>query len=141
MEKQMPAWQAILRWIAFLPGASAAALLVSVAMQLINRILMFLNGMNPDGFLNKLWLDVVSSGLMGVAFVYVGARIVPAHRKPVGYILAVTIILIAGFLAFPAVTQHDWWALVGCVAMAGGGAVVAHSVATGELDLDTHTLT
>jgi hypothetical protein len=52
MEKQMPAWQAILRWIAFLPGALAASLLVSVAMRLVNRIIMFLNGMNPDGFLN-----------------------------------------------------------------------------------------
>ena len=141
MEKQMPAWQAILRWIAFLPGALAASLLVSVAMRLVNRVIMFLNGMNPDGFLNKLWLDVVASALMGAAFVYVGARIAPASRKPVGYVLTVAIILIAGFLAFPAVTQHNWWALIGCVAMAGGGAVVAHSVAIGELDLDTHRLT
>ncbi|WP_325164390.1 hypothetical protein [Frateuria sp.] len=96
---------------------------------------------NPDSFLNKLWLDVVASALMGAAFVYVGARIAPASRKPVGYVLTVTIILIAGFLAFPAVTQHDWWALIGCVAMASGGAVVAHSAAIGELDFDTHRLT
>lgn len=78
---------------------------------------------------------------MGAAFVYVGARIVPANRKPVGYVLAVTIVLIAGFLAYPSVTQKNWWALVGCVALAGGGAGVAYSVAAGELDFDTHTLT
>lgn len=141
MEKQTPTWQAILRWIAFLPGALAASLMVSVVMRLVNRVIMFLNGMNPDGFLNKLWLDVISSALMGAAFVYVGARIAPTNRKPVGYVLTVTIILIAGFLAFPAVAQHNWWALIGCVAMACGGAFVAHSAATGELDFDTHRLT
>lgn len=54
MEKQMPAWLAVLRWIAFLPGALAGALLVNVAMQLMNRMVMFLDGRNPDDFLNKL---------------------------------------------------------------------------------------
>ncbi|MBX3713662.1 MAG: hypothetical protein KF800_17010 [Lysobacter sp.] len=141
MEKQMPMWQIVLRWLAFLPGALLAALLVSALMRLLNRLSMFLSGMNPDGFLNKLWLEVIASALMGAAFVYAGSRIAPMHRKPIGYTLTVTIILLAGFLAFPAITQQNWWALIGCIAMAAGGAVVAHSVATGELDLDTHTLT
>ena len=141
MERGMPTWQVVLRWLTFLPGALLAALLVSVVVRLLNRITMFLGGENPDGFLNKLWLEVIASALMGAAFVYAGSRIAPAHRKPIGYTLTVMIILLGGFLAFPAVIQHNWWALVSCVAMAVGGAGIAHSVATGELDLDTHKLT
>lgn len=141
MIKKMPMWQTVLRWMAFLPGAFLAALLASAVMRLVNRLSMFLSGMNPDGFLNKLWLEVLATALMGAAFVYAGSRIAPMHRKPVGYTLTLIIILLAGFLSFPAIAQQDWWALVGCIAMAVGGGIVAHSIATGELDLDTHTLT
>lgn len=118
MEKKMPMWQVVLRWLTFLPGALLAALLVSAVMRLLNHLSMFLSGMNPDGFLNKLWLEVIASALMGAAFVYAGSRIAPMYRKSVGYTLTVTIILLAGFLAFPAIIQQNWWALIGCIAMA-----------------------
>ncbi len=98
-------------------------------------------GINSDGFLNKLLIEVISSGVMGAAFVYAGSRIAPSNRKVVVYILAVIAILIAGFLGFPAIIQQNWWAIVSVIAMAGGAGMVAYQVAEGELDIDTHRLT
>lgn len=141
MDTEAPGWQSALRWVALLPAAIAGSLLASVVVRLLNWISMWLTGMNPDGFLSKLWMDVVSSALIGVAFVYIGGRVAPKNRKEVGYVLTVVVILVAGFLAFPAVAQHNWWALLGCIAMAAGGAGVAYSLASGELDLESHTLT
>ena len=136
-----PMWQIILRWLAFLPGAVAAAILANVALNLVNRLLMFLNGQNPDSILNKIWLDVVVNALVGVVFVYAGSKIAPSHRKPVSYVLAFITVLFAGASSFLAIRQHDWWALVGCVVTAAGAAYVAYAAATGELDLDTHSFT
>lgn len=135
MKKYPPAWQVASRWIFFLPGAFAAAMVTSIFVRLIMRGVLFLNGMNPDGILNKLWLEVVGSALMGAAFVYAGIRISPSHWKTVGYILSLFVILLSGFISFPAILLQDWWAIVGCVAMAAGGAYVAYSIATGELNL------
>ena len=98
-------------------------------------------GVNSDGFLFKLFIEVMSNGAMGAAFVYAGSRIAPDNRKVVAYILAVIAVLIAGFLAFPAIAQQNWWAVVGVISMAGGAGLIVYQVAEGELDLDTHHLT
>lgn len=136
-----PMWQIVLRWLAFLPGAVAASIVVNVALSVINRLLMSLNGQNPDGIINKLWLDIVVNALVGAAFVYVGSKIAPSHRKPVSYALAFVAVLFAGASSFLAINQHNWWGLVGCVVTAAGAAYVAYAVATGDLDLDTHSFT
>jgi hypothetical protein len=85
-------------------------------------------------------VEVIANALMGAAFVYAGARVAPANRKEISYVMAVVAILIAGFLSFPAIVQKNWWALVGCITMAVGAGLVAISAAQGDLDLDTHKL-
>lgn len=130
-----------LRWLGFVPGAFAAAWLAWLLVFFGNKLSMWMMGINPDGFINKLFIEVISSGAMGAAFVYAGSRIAPSSRKVIAYVLAVVAVLVAGFLAFPAIAQQNWWAVVGVIAMAGGAGLVVYQVAEGELDLDTHRLT
>ena len=125
-----------LRWLGFIPGALLAAFLTGAIMRLLYRSGPF----NTEAFFGRLWVEIIASGLMGAAFVYSGARIAPTSRKTVGYILTVVAILIAGFASFPAILSGDLWALVDCLAVAGGAALVAYLMAEGELDLNTHKL-
>lgn len=127
-----------LRWLGFIPGAFAAAWLAWFLTFFGNKISMWMMGINPDDFIGKLFIEVMSNGAMGAAFVYGGSRIAPANRKVVAYVLAVMAVLIAGFLSFPAIVQQNWWAVVGVIAMAGGAGLVVYHVAEGDLDLDTH---
>ena len=130
-----------LRWLGFVPGAFAAAWLAWLLALFGYKLSMSGIGMNPDGFINKLVIEIVSNGAMGAAFVYAGSRIAPSNRKVIAYVLAFVAVLIAGFLAFPAIAQQDWWAVVGVITMAGGAGLVVYQVAEGELDLETHRLT
>lgn len=130
-----------LRWLGFFPGAFLGAWLAWLLIFLGNKLSMWMMGINSDSFLFKLFIEVMINGAMGAAFVYAGSRIAPANHKVVAYVLAVVAVLIAGFLAFPAIGQQNWWAVVGVIAMAGGAGLVAYQVAEGEIDLDTHHLT
>lgn len=130
-----------LRWLGFLPGAFLGAWLAWLLIFFGNKLSMWMMGINSDGFLFKLFIEVMSSGAMGAAFVYAGSRIAPANRKVVAYGLTVVAVLIAGFLAFPAIVQQNWWAVIGVIAMTGGAGLVAYQVAEGEIDLDIHRLT
>jgi hypothetical protein len=130
----MASVQPVLRWILFLPGAFLAAYLIWLII-----VFAFSRG-DPDWILSKVFIEVVGHGAMGVAFVYAGSRIAPGYRKIVAYLLTTLAILFAGFSLFPAVAAHNWWAVVGGICLATGAALVAYSVAEGELDLDTHRL-
>jgi len=130
-----------LRWLGFIPGAFLGAWLAWLLIFFGNKLTMGMMGINSDGFITKLFIELMSNGVMGAAFVYAGSRIAPTNRKVVAYVLAVVAVLIAGFLAFPAFAQQNWWAVVGVIAMAGGAGLVAYQVAEGEIDLDTHRLT
>ena len=129
-----------LRWLGFLPGAFLCAWLAWLFIYFGNKLTMWMVGIDSEGFLSNLFIEVMSSGAMGAAFVYAGSRISPASRKVVAYVLSVVVVLIAGFLSFPAIDQQNWWAVLGVIAMAGGAGLVAYQVAEGEIDLDTHRL-
>lgn len=134
-------WIITLRWLGFVPGAFAAAWLAWLLIFFGGKLSMWVMFMNPGNFSLKLYIDVISSGTMGAAFVYAGARIAPGNRKVVAYVLAVLAVFIAGLLAYPAITQQNWWAVVGIIAMAGGAGLVVYKVTEEGLDLDTHRLT
>lgn len=134
-------WLITLRWLGFVPGAFLGAWLAWALIFFGNKLSMWMMGINSEGFIFKLFIEVMSSGAMGAAFVYAGSRIAPTSHKVVAYVLALVAVLIAGFLAFPAIVQQNWWAVVGVIAMAGGAGLVVYQVAEGELDLDTHRLT
>lgn len=131
----------ILRWASFIPLAAAAALLAWFLSAVLYKFSMNWIGIDTDGFMVRLAIQLTSNGAMGATFVYTGSRIAPAKRKVVVHILAVIAVLIAGLSAFPAIVQRNWWDVVGVIAMAAGAGLVIYLVAEGELDLDTHRLT
>lgn len=106
-----------------------------------NQLFMGMIGINSDNFIFRLYVEVMSNGAMGWAFVYTGSRIVPSNRKIVAYVLAVAAILIAGGAMLPAIVQQDWWAIIGIIAVAGGAGLIVYQVTEGEIDLDVHRLT
>ena len=133
--------QLALRWILFLPGALIAAYLIYLVIVFTNRWAAFMSQGDPEWILSKVFTEVVSHGAMGAVFVYAGSRIAPGYRKIVSYLLSALVILFGGFALFPAVAARDWWAVVGCICVVSGGALVGYSVVEGDINLDTYRLT
>jgi hypothetical protein len=95
---------------------------------------MLMRGIDANDFIPTLIALVFSCGAQGAAFVYIGSSIVPSNQKIVTYLLTVLIVLIAGFLAFPAVIQSEWLAIVGYIATSLGAGMVAYKVSEKEIE-------
>lgn len=94
-------------------------------------------GFSPDDFLSRVFLEFISSAAMGVAFVYVGARLAPSHHKIVAYVLAALGLVAAGFVLFPAFMVSDYWAVWAVFSLVTGLGLTAYSVSTGEVELES----
>lgn len=139
--RPIPIWQAVLRWIFFLPFAIVIGVLANAAVRLVNYVTMVgWFGMRPDSIQQLVVKHILSNVILGAAIVYAGSRFAPSHRKIVAYSLTVLTILLGGMSLFVSIVDRKGWEIAGCVAMAIGSGMVAHSVATGDLDLDTHKL-
>jgi hypothetical protein len=125
----------LLRWIAFLPCAFVIAGLAWYLVALLNRITMTMSGIDPDSFLFTAYIQFISNAVMGVAFVYVGAKVAPHHNKIIAFLLAGVGLVVAGFLLFPAIMIANYWAIWGCVSLILGCGVTALSVFAGEIDI------
>jgi branched-subunit amino acid transport protein len=134
-----------LRWLGFIPTAIAAALIISQLVWWLNQFSVWSMGYDPDGFISKLFINVMSGGAMGGAFVYAGSRIAPANRKMVAYTLGLFVVMTALIIGFLAFQQNgldlDWWKVIYFfIAPICGAGLVVYQVTEGELDLDTHRL-
>lgn len=126
----------VLRWLGFLPVAVLAAWLAWIAVNILGRFSLGWAGITPEDFQGKLYFMTAGHAAMGAAFVYVGAKIVPAHRVIVAFILGGIGIVVSGFLLFPAVMVRDWWAVWGGLFVAIGAGAVVWAVHAGETDLE-----
>jgi hypothetical protein len=70
---------------------------------------------------------------MGAAFVYVGAKIAPSHRKQVSYILFAIMLVVIGMTILSAVLAQTYWAVWSSIFSALAGLCVAHAASKGEL--------
>jgi hypothetical protein len=134
-ENQSSKVMVILRWIAFLPGAFITAWLAWFLVALLNRITMGMSGIDPNSFISRFFIEFISHTVMGAAFVYVGAKVAPHHKKIIAYILAGIGLIAAGFMLFPAIMVANYWAIWGGVSLILGCGVTAYSVFVGETDL------
>ena len=126
----------VLRWVAFLPAALLAAWLAWLLVMFGNRLTMGMQGINPDSFLSRAFIEFISNAAMGAAFVYGGAKVAPAHHRVVAYVLAGFGLVAAGFLLFPAFMVSDYWAIWGGISLVFSVGVTAYSVSTGEVELE-----
>lgn len=126
----------VLRWIAFLPAAFLAAWLAWLVVMFGNRLTMGMQGIDPDSFLSRAFIEFISHAVMGAAFVYSGAKVAPAHHKTVAYVLAGLGLVAAGFLLFPAFMVANYWAVWAGASLIMGVGATAYSVSTGEVELE-----
>ena len=132
---QNPAIKAA-RWLAVLPGAMAAGWAAWVAISLLNRLTFSWQGLDPDWFVSRLYIEGVSHGMLGAVSVYVGSKIAPAQKAATVFVLAFLFVFGAGVLLFPAIGARNWWAVYGAVALALGAGGMCWSVYSGETDVN-----
>ena len=105
----------ILRWIALLPCAAIASLLGWYIANILGRIGISVVGLDSKSFLAQLYFNTVGSGVMTIAFVYIGVAIAPFYRKNVAYILSVVWFLFSDFTLFTGIMMKNGWAIWGSV--------------------------
>lgn len=120
-------------WAGFLPAAFGGALLVYWVVRLGMQIMLSAPFLNPDSFFLRGLVEIFSSLMMGVVFVYFGVRVAPTHKTIVGYALSGVGLFLGGLMLYPAFTHGDYWAIWSCIWFAVGLAAAAFSVKSGEL--------
>lgn len=125
----------VIRWVSFLPAAVLAAWATWLIVALLNKLTMGMQGIDPNSFLSRVYIEFISHAAMGAAFVYVGAKVAPIHHKIVAYALAAFGLVAAGFMLFTAVMVSNYWAVWGGLSLILGVGVTAYSVNVGDLKL------
>ena len=77
-----------------------------VAISLLNRLTFSWQGLDPDWFVSRLYIEGVSRGMLGAVSVYVGSKIAPAQKEATVFVLAFLFVLGAGVLLFPAIRSE-----------------------------------
>ena len=116
-----------LRWLAVIPGAFLALILVPL---LINLVLLFAGPYGTDEtFLSSIFRPLFVSGMGSLAFVYVGSYIAPLYKRVVSIILCIILIslyllLILGIIKYDLLwtdgTFQGWLFIAGIIALLGG---------------------
>lgn len=127
-----PAFLNALRWLALLPAVVVAAW---YAIALGNRLSLLFAGYDPDSFFGRMTVEVMSHLALGGAAVYVGARVAPTQKETTAVVVAGLMLVLFGFLLFPALLTSDWWAVVSLASVAFGSGALAWSVVSGETDV------
>jgi hypothetical protein len=125
----------ILRWLGVLPAALAAAWLGWILVNVLGRFSLAYAGVEAESFLGKFYFNSAGHLVLGMAFVYAGAKMAPLHRKLVAYVFAALGLVGIGFMLFPSVAVGNGWAIWGSICAAIGVGAVVYAVHQGETDL------
>ena len=97
-----------LRWLAVIPGAFLALILVPL---LINLILLSAGPYGTDEtFLSSIFRPLFVSGIGSLAFVYIGSYIAPLYKRVVSIILCIILISLYILLALGVLKYDLLWA-------------------------------
>jgi len=124
------------RWVLVLPAAFAASWAAYLVVTVLNRLTMGMQGIDADGFLTRIFIEAISSGAMGCAFVFAGAKIAPREQNKVGFGLVAIGLVLAGVMLFPAIWMTNWWAVWSGVSLAAGLVAAAAAIHSGEMKLE-----
>ncbi len=119
---------AVLRWVFFIPLAVGGALLASFLVMLGNRLTIESMGIHLDSLPVRTAIETMSNGAMGAAFVYIGAVIVPDHRRIVAYVMAIVSLVGGGFALFAAVLFRNLWMVWNVVCLVAGAGMMAYEI-------------
>jgi len=122
----------VLRWICVLPGAVVGGLVAAGVVNLVNQLTFRWEGFDPESFMSHLYIQGVSSAVLGAATIYIGARVAPAYKTRVALALSGLVLVFGGFTMFPSVLSENWWAVYSTVVMIGAAGTLAWSIYIGE---------
>ena|SRR5688500_10412832 len=122
----------VIRWICVLPGALIGGFLAGVLANILNKLSLAWVGFNPEWFVSRLYTDAIANVLLGVAGIYVGAKIAPAYKSRVALALSALMLIAAGFFLFPTVQARDWWGVYATAMLIVGAGGTAWSIYSGE---------
>ena len=112
-ETHQPVWIQVLRWI----GTFPAAVLGSGATYLIARLIRFFMRSPLLDEYACVWLQeqLLTSALMGAAFVYSASLMAPKFKRQTAVTFAAMLLCLSGAMFFPALRARQYMFLVGLV--------------------------
>jgi hypothetical protein len=117
----------------FLPAAFGAASLAWLVVEAIYRFASLYAGLDTTEVIPKFLFEAISSGAMGAAFVYVGAKVAPLHCQNIAFLLAAIGLLITSIAVYLAIRELNyltlWAALWGTI----GTATSVYGVSSGDI--------
>jgi len=105
----------ILRWVVFLPCAAIASLLGWYIVNILGRFGLNFVQFDTKSFISQLYFNTAGSAAMAIAFVYIGSKIAPLHRKTVAYILSAIYFIFSGSTLFTGIMMKNGWAICGSI--------------------------
>lgn len=125
----------ILRWVVFLPCAAIASLLGWYIVNILGRFGLSFVQFDTKSFISQLYFNTAGSAAMAIAFVYIGSKIAPFHRKTVAYILSSIYFLFSGSTLFTGIMMKNGWAVWGSIWSFVVIVVLAFLIHQNELDI------
>ncbi len=102
-------WPKWLRWILFMPTAVLGSILSGVLYLLLTNVSGFMFGFTSEGY----WWQLVSSGIMGFLFVYLGTWMAPNFQEIVSLLLLVLLVVIAALMTILSLSVETTFGLIG----------------------------
>ena len=127
--------QTYLRWLILGPASVGGGWLAWLITTAINRLSLIAVGIDPNSFIGRAYVEAISAFCMGIAFVYVGARVAPTHRKQICFALAGVGLLTVGLSMTFAVMATNYWALWADVLAGLGVGAASFAINRGEINL------
>ena len=79
-------------------------------------------------------MDLMSSGLVGLAFVGVGAWVAPKKKKIVSYVLCGAVLVYTGMLLLGAFHLEDYVSFISIIALAAGAIYACSIIVRGDIE-------
>jgi len=112
--KEQPLWIQIARWIALIPGAIAAKVIVTfgglLVLKIFTSVLFAFDEPDDHGLASEIIWPTVITAFSCYSFMYCGMWIAPKHKKSVGYVLSGFLIasVFFIFLILLGADRHSW---------------------------------
>jgi len=106
----------VLKWIAVFPVSIIAMILANIIWRFLYSITAF-RYIDPDSWLNLIFVDIMSSAIASASFVYAGTFIAPNYKKETALVLTILISMISGASLFIVnVMTAEYFSNIGIVA-------------------------
>jgi len=127
-----PVWLQAVRWVSTLPAAILGSLIAYWAV----RVIMWLGSsrFGDESWFEYFWKEIVSSGLMGAAFVFCAAYVAPRFKRQTSIVFAGILLSISGLLLMVAFSTKQYMSVLATICLNAGAIIAAVAIFKGELN-------